>query len=223
MSPRLLESEAFASCFNTLFSLRPIELEAIHIDAASARESMPGLHGAARTLELAFLNKLACLNSPPRALPAGRRRPQAPYSREHALPFARRTAPPGQSSPLLQYLHEESPTALWKPCSSVSDNLLYARARVKPSGPHGRARPLRDPDQPQGRDDTRHVLRDPTGGARPNPPACVAVETQALRLTTVEASSNSGAVAQAPGSRPPPNGARPGHRLSASCGASRRN
>ena len=138
-------------------------------------------------------------------------------------PFARRTAPPGQSSPLLQYLHEESPTALWKPCSSVSDNLLYARARVKPSGPHGRARPLRDPDQPQGRGDTRHVLRNPTGGARPNPPACVAVETQALRLTTVEASSNSGAVAQTPGSRPPPNGARPGRRLSASCGASRRN
>ena len=48
---------------------------------------MPGLHGAARTLELAFLHKLACLNSPPRAIPAGRRRPQAPYSREHALPL----------------------------------------------------------------------------------------------------------------------------------------
>ena len=82
LSPRLPEPEAFASCFNTLLSLRPIgALEAIHIDGlCSGEHAWPG---AARTLGLAFLHKLACLNSPPRAIPAGRRRPQAPCSREH--------------------------------------------------------------------------------------------------------------------------------------------
>ena len=92
---------------------------------------------------------------------------------ESTLPFARRTAPPGQSSPLLEYLHEESPTtALWKPCSSVSDDLLYSRARVKPSGPHGRARPpfgtrtSRSAGRPVAFSGTQPVEPDP------NPPAC---------------------------------------------------
>ena len=127
---------------------------------------------------------------------------------ESTLPFARRTAPPGQSSPLLEYPHEESPTALWMPCSSVSDDLLYTRARVKPSGPHGRARPLRDPDQPQC-GATRRVLRNSTGGARPKPSSLWLSRHKPSGSQPSRPLPNPVAVAQTPGSRPPLKGARP--------------
>jgi len=157
--------------------------------------------------------------------------PSQPGGGGHRLPTLESTRCPSRGGRRLR----ASPVLCFSTCTRSRRRRCGSHAPASPTTCSMRGRessppahtavrgPLRDPDQPQGRGDTRHVLRNPTGGARPNPPACVAVETQALRLTTVEASSNSGAVAQTPGSRPPPNGARPGRRLSASCGASRRN
>ena len=94
---------------------------------ASARESMPNLAELtwrsldARARHPAQVDRL----DSPRAIPAGRRRPGPCLG--ITLPFARRTAPPGQPSPSLEYPHEKSPTALWEPCSSLSDDPpLYA-------------------------------------------------------------------------------------------------
>ena len=199
-------------------ALHPLQLSGID-GRCSGEHAWPG---AARTLELAFLHKLIASTAPP-CHPS-----RAAEATGSLLSRARCPSQGGlrlRASPVL-CSSTCTRNRRRRRCGShapASPTTFSFRGRESSPPAHTAVRgPLRDPDQPQC-GATRRVLRDSTGGARPKPSSLWLSRPKSSGSQPSRPLPSPVAVAQTPGSRPPPKGARPGHRLSASCGASRRN
>ena len=133
----------------------------LYTSTASARESMPGLAQPGRSGSPSCTSWLAS-TAPPRAIPAGRRRPQAPYSREHALPLREAD---GASGPVQSFASV--------PARGVADGAVEAmlqrlRQPALCAGESQALRPTRPCEAPSGPRPAAGAGRHPSRSPEPN-------------------------------------------------------